>query len=211
MSMFDPHFHNNIGNIGMVISSVKSGSYFGIFFISMFVSYLIPLPEVVALIIFGFVARMSGLNIAVVFLVSVAGTIMGDNLLYRLSFFGNRYVEHFNRKMRKHKIIKYENLVLDNVGKSIYFLRFITGIRFFGPVICGSLGVRWRKFFVHNTLATLIHGAFFIWLGWRYHGRIVALAVEVEVVKNILLFSSAVIVGILVGVFSKKSLRNDKA
>ena len=142
-------------------------------------------------------------------MVSFAGALIGDNILYRLSYFGNKYVQHFNQKMRANKLIKYEHLVVDNIGKSIYFLRIITGLRFLGPVIAGTLGVRWRKFLPINFGATLLHTAFFIILGYEYHRRIFLLMTEVEIIKTILLFSSFFIVGILVHVFLHKEQKQN--
>jgi membrane protein DedA with SNARE-associated domain len=201
------HLQNHLGEIGFLIHSIRGGSYIGIFLFSMFVSYLIPLPEAVVLILFGYVAKTAHLNIVSVFLLAAAGGIIGDNILYRLSFFGNRYVERFNLKMRRHKLIQYEHLVIDNIGKAIFFLRFITGIRFFGPVIAGTLGARWKKFFLYDSSATLIHAVLFISIGYFYSHRILAVVAETEIIKNILLLSSVFIVGILLSAFSKKEAK----
>lgn len=202
--MIDPHFQEHLSEIGFLIGSIKGGSYVGIFLLSIFVSYLIPLPETVLLILFGYVAATTNLNLAYVILLSVSGGVVGDNIVYRLSFFGNKYVERFNEKMRQHKLIKYEHLVADNIGKTIYFLRFITSVRFFGPVISGTLGVRWKKFLFYDFSATLLHTTFFVWLGYRYHHKLFLMMAETEIIKNILLFSSVFIVGILVSIFSRK-------
>ena len=202
--MIDPHFQNHLHEIGFLVNSIKGGSYVGIFLLSIVVAYLIPLSETMMLILFGYVAGTANLNLAYVILLSISGGIIGDNIIYRLSFFGNKYVERFNKKMRQHKLIKYEHLVVDNIGKTIYFLRLITGVRFFGPVISGTLGVRWKKFLFYDCGATLIHATFFIWLGYRYHHKILVLLAETEVIKSILLFSSVFIVGFLVSIFSKK-------
>lgn len=202
--MIHPHFQNHLREIGFLINSIKGGSYMGIFLLSMVIAYFIPLAESMLLILFGYVAWIANLNLAYVILLSVSGGIIGDNIIYRLSFFGNKYVERFNQKMRQNKLIKYKYLVVDNIGKTIYFLRLITGVRFFGPVISGTLGVRWKKFFFYNFGATFLHATFFVWLGYRYHHKILVLLAEVEVIKSILLFSSVFIVGLLVSVFSKK-------
>lgn len=203
--MVDPYFQSQFNNFGFILNSIGGGSYVGIFLSSMFVSFLIPLPEVVLLILIGFLVKTLGIDIWTASIISVLGTIAGDNLLYRLSFFGNKYVERFNRKMRAHKLIQYEHLVKDNIGKSIFFLRFVTGVRFFGPVISGTLGVKWSTFFSLNAIATVIHGAFFIALGYFYKHEILILITEVEIVRNVLLFSSVLIVGVLLKIFSKKA------
>jgi membrane-associated protein len=210
--MISPHFQDHARNVGFLISSIKGGSYLAIFLMCSLVGYLFPLPEAVLLVLVGFVAKTSpAINIWAALAVAVVGAIIGDNILYRLSFFGNSYVERFNRKMRKHKLIKYEHLVADNIGATIYFLRFVVGVRFFGPVIAGTLGVRWRKFFFHNVVANIIHSSFFILLGYSWHGKIILLITEVEIVRNILLFSSAVILGAIITIFmrSEKSASTD--
>ena len=202
--MIYPHLQNHFHEIGFLISSIRGGSYIGIFLLSVFVGYLVPLPETVLLILFGFVGVTTNLNIATVFIVSFLGSIIGDNALYRLSSMGNVYVERFNRKMRKHKLIKYEHLVVDNIGKAVYFLRLIVGIRFFGPVIAGSLGVPWKKFFVANIGATFFNAAVCVSLGYFFHRRIFSVVAEAEIFRNMLLFSSAIIVAFLLSVFARK-------
>ncbi len=196
--------------MAFIAGSIKGGSYFAIFLLSIFISYVIPLPEVVLLLLIGHILRTTGINPQITILACTAGIILGDNILYRLSFFGNKYVERFKHKMRKHALIRYENLVEDNIGKTIYFLRFVTGVRFFGPVISGTLGISWKKFFFYNAIATIIHSMFFLLLGYYYRGGIVILITEVEIVRNILLFSSAVIVGGLIGIFSKQNKISNK-
>lgn len=204
--MFDLGFQNNFHELGFVLNSIKGGSYFGILLLSMFVSYIVPLPEVVLLLLIGFLAKTTGIELPFALVVSIVGTIIGDNILYRLSFFGNKHVERFNRKMRANKLIQYEYLVVNNIGKAIFFLRLITGVRFFGPVIAGTLGAGWRKFFFYNALATAVHSLFFVMLGFYSQRKIIALIAEVEIVRNILLFSSVLIVGMLLRIFSKKTV-----
>jgi membrane-associated protein len=203
--MFDPHFQNHLHNIGYIANSLKGGSYFGMFLISILVGYVIPLPEVVLLLLVGFLVRTAGFNLPLVIVIVTLGGIIGDNILYRLSFFGNKYAKRFNDKMRSHKLIQYEYLVKDNIGKTILFLRLISGVRFFGPVVSGTLGVKWKNFFMYNAIATFLRGAIFIILAYNYHKKIVSLIAEVEIMYNVLLFSSVLIIGILIKIFSSKS------
>jgi len=202
--MLSPDFQNHFQNMGQLTLLLKSGSYFGIFLLSIVASYVVPLPEAIFLLLVGFVAKVSNMDIFLVISAAVTGMIIGDNLLFRLSFFGNKYVEKFNRKMRKHKLIQYEHLVTDNVAFSVYFLKFIAGVRFFGPVILGSLGANWKKFFVHNAIAVFFHTAILILLGFYLHKKILAVIAGVEIFKNIMLFCSTIIVGSIVAFFSKE-------
>ena len=157
------------------------------------------------MLLVGYVAKITGMNLIGVIALSTSGIIIGDNILYRLSFFGNKYVERFNRKMRKHKLIQYEHLVTDNVEFSVYFLKFVAGVRFFGPVILGSLRASRKKFVMHNAVASLLHTALLIILGYYFHKKIVTTIAGVEIFKNVLLFSSAVIVGFIISLAAKKT------
>lgn len=198
------NFQHHFQDVGPLFHFIRNGSYFGIFFLSIITSYVLPVPEAIFLLMVGYVARVTGMNIAGVLVISSAGIIVGDNILYRLSFFGNKYVEKFNHKMRKHKLIKYEHLVTDNVAFSIYFLKFVAGVRFFGPVILGSLRASWKKFFVHNVIASILHTTVLVLLGYYFHGKILATMAGVEIFKNAMLFLSAVIVGSLIAFFEKR-------
>ena len=175
------YFHHHLQDFGPLVHFIKSGSYFGIFFFSIIVSYLLPIPEAIFLLLVGFVAKVTGLNLTGVILLATAGIIVGDNALYQLSFLGNRYVEKFNRKMRKHKLIKYEHLVTDHVAVSVYFLKFVAGVRFFGPVIMGSLRAPRKKFVMHNAIASAVHTVALILLGFFLHHKIVATLAGVEI------------------------------
>ncbi len=198
------NFQHHLQDFGPVIHFIKSGSYFGIFLLSIITSYILPIPEAVFLLLVGYVAKSAGMDLAGVLILAIAGIIIGDNVLYRLSFFGNKYVEKFNHKMRKHKLIKYEHLVIDNVACSVYFLKFIAGVRFFNPVILGSLRAPWKKFFVHNALASILHTTLLVLMGFYLHKKIVPVLAGVEIFKNGMLFCSVVIVGFIIKLFGKK-------
>jgi membrane-associated protein len=200
--MFELQHH--FQDIAPVIHFIKNGSYFGIFFLAIIASYVFPIPEAVFLILVGYVAKITGMDLVGVLMLTIAGIIIGDNILYRLSFFGNKYVEKFNRKMRKHKLLEYEHLVVDNVAWTVYFLKFVAGVRFFNPVILGSLRAPWKKFFVHNAIASILHTTLLVLMGFYLNKKIIPVLAGVEIFKNGMLFSSVVIVGFLVNIFSNK-------
>ena len=202
--MIISNLHHHFQDINSMVHFIKNGSYFGVFFLSIIVSYVLPIPEAIFLLLVGYVAKITGMNILLVLTLSTLGIIVGDNILYQLSFFGNKFVEKFNRKMRKHKLIQYEHLVTDNVAFSVYFLKFIAGVRFFGPVILGSLRASRKKFVIHNAIASFLHTTLLILLGYYLHKRIFTTLAGVEIFKNVLLLFSAVIVGFILSVFSKE-------
>ena len=58
---------------------------------------------------------------------------------------------------------------------------------------------------MHNAVASLLHTALLIILGYYFHKKIVTTIAGVEIFKNVLLFSSAVIVGFIISLAAKKT------
>lgn len=206
--MFHYWFQHLYREFASLLPLIRETSYFGVFILAIFVAYVIPVPEAVFLLLIGFTAGLGKLHIALVLIVVFAGVLIGDNILYRLSFFGNHLVQRFNRKMRESKLIQYEHLVVDHIAEAIYFLRFIVGVRFFGPVIAGSLGIPWKKFFTANAMASLIHTVFFVMLGYMSGKKILYVVAEVEIIRHILLFASPFLVAAIVGYYNRQKKKS---
>lgn len=183
----------------------QSASYFGVGVFVMFAGYLIPIPEEMALLIVGYISAVGPIKLHWVVVLSCFAVIIGDNILYFLSLKGSRYVEWLKRKMRKNKLSQYEHIMHEHIGKTIFFIRFIVGVRFFGPVLAGTLKIRWRRFFFINAAASIIHVIFFESLGYYFHNSFLALVTQVEIVRHILFFFSVTLFGLLVAVFVQKN------
>lgn len=206
--MINPHhFHAE-----SIIQIIQGFSYFGIFGFVMFVGYLIPIPEEIALLAIGYIASVGPLKLPLAIAISAAGVIIGDNILFLLSLHGSKYVERLKNKLRKNKLIHYEHVMHEHIGKTIFFIRFIVGLRFFGPVLAGMLKVKWRRFFLINAAASFIHAMFFITLGYFFHRRFLVLVTQVEIIRHVLFFFSATLFGILIAkVVGDKYLKKNKS
>lgn len=196
---------------GFVFSSqaidtiAQSASYFGLGFFVTFAGYLIPIPEEMALLIVGYISAITEIKLHLAIMLSCVGVIIGDNLLYFLSYRGSKYIDWFKKRMYKNKLIQYEHIMHEHIGKTIFFIRFIVGVRFFGPVLAGTLRVRWRKFFFINAAASMIHVAFFEILGYYFHKSFLALVTQVEIIRHVLFFSSVALFGLLVTLFVQRN------
>lgn len=183
----------------------QSVSYFSLGFFAAFAGYLIPIPEEMALLVIGYISAIGPIKLHWVVALTCFAVIIGDNILYFLSFKGSRYVEWLKRRMRKNKLSQYEHIMHEHIGKTIFFIRFIVGVRFFGPVLAGTLKVSWRRFFFINAAASIIHVIFFESLGYHFHNSFLALVTQVEIIRHILFFFSVALFGLLVAVFVQKN------
>lgn len=191
-------------NLPEIVGYIERASYLGVFLLALLGGYLVPLPEAVILMLAGFAAAKGLLSLELTLLIALLGGILGDLLLFELSLNGSRYVEHFRHKVRNSKMEKYKHYVVKHLGKTVFFLRFVVGVRFFSPVLAGMAGVKWRNFLFFQGLASSLNAVFFVLLGYFFKKHIFFAITSVEIVKNILLISSALIASILVGFFIEK-------
>lgn len=193
------HFHD-------IIIFLETASYVGFFVVSLLGSYLIPSPEAVLLMLSGFVASTASLdlNLGWVVFVCALGGFTGDALLFWLSLNGSRHVEYFRKKIKQSKLLKYERYVSTYPGKTLFFLRFVVGVRFFGPVVAGASDVKMKDFLFFNFLISVINACIFVMLGYFLRQKIIVAITAVEVIKNISLLSSALIAGLIIGFFMEK-------
>ena len=134
-----------------ILSYVNSFSYFGLFLL-MAVIALIPIPEEIVLLLVGYFAGLGFAEIDKILLASILGVVAGDNLVYFLSRYGRRYFSKIKKKIVLKKFLKYEGLMKEHSGKTIFLLRFIIGLRFLGPFMAGHLKIKWKTFFFFNLL-----------------------------------------------------------
>jgi membrane protein DedA with SNARE-associated domain len=166
------------------------GGYYGypILFLGVFLENVgLPVPGETAVLIAGFVASPAGgehLSLAAVIALTFLAAILGDNLGFWLG-------QHFARPRLKrsegylfltperYKWI--EGYFARHGLLSVFFARFITGVRVICAMSAGAAGMSWERFFLANaagalTWATVISLAGYYfgkswkllhhWLGW---------------------------------------------
>lgn len=116
----------------------------------------LPLPGETLLMFSSFLTRRgSGLHIEWVILVGIAAAVMGDNLGYLLGhLFGRTFIRWARKLLRldDQDIRAAKNLIKTHGGRTIFFSRFIFGLRTIAGPLAGSLGMKWRRFFKFNLL-----------------------------------------------------------
>src|ERR1700746_3134487 len=159
-------------------------------------SFGVPLPGETALILFGVLASEGHYNIAAVIAVAAAGAIVGDNLGYWIiGRRGGR--ELFGRwgwlKQYSDRVLpRAEELMAKHGGKTVFFGRFITVLRYTAAWVGGLGRMHWATFLFWNA-AGGIAWATLVGLVAYYGGQSAA-----DAIARYGIYAFGVIAGILI-------------
>jgi len=152
-----------------------------LFLVVMLESFGIPLPGETALIAFGVLAAQGHYGIVSVIAVAAAAAIIGDNLGYWLigRLGGRRLFERWEwlAKHADRVLPRAEELMARHGGKTVFFGRFITILRYTAAWIAGLGRMPWWRFLFWNA-AGGIGWATLVGLVSYYAGKAAADAVQ---------------------------------
>jgi membrane protein DedA with SNARE-associated domain len=177
-----------------------------LFAVVMIESFGIPLPGETALIAFGVLASEGHYSIASVIAIAAAGAIVGDNLGYwligrlggRALFRRWRWLSRYSDRV----LPGAEALMERHGGKTVFFGRFVSILRYTVAWIAGLSRMRWWRFLFWNA-AGGIAWATAVGLTAYYGGRAAA-----DVIQRYGLYAgAAVVVVIIVGWFGVRYAR----
>ncbi len=188
----------------IVSSQVENLSYLGTFVIMVLSGHLIPVPEEILLLLIGYASGIGFSNVYIAFTVASLGVIVGDGALFFLSRTGSKYIERLKNKISRNKLKRYENLMKAHAGKTIFLSRFIVTVRFFSPILAGSLGIKWRTFALADFPAVIIYVGVFIFLGYHFNSDIASLITEVKFARHIIFILLVVVIGLLFSYWAGK-------
>lgn len=171
-----------------ILTYVNNFSYFGVFLLLAIIA-LIPIPEEIVLLLIGYFAASGFAELDKIIISSILGVIIGDNVLFLLSKHGSKYVNKLKNKFAPKTFAKYDKLMKGHIGKTIFLLRFIIGLRFLGPITAGTNKAKWKTFFIFNTLAILIFVPAFILIGYKFNSFLSNIIEKILVVKHIVVIS----------------------
>ena len=169
-----------------------------LFAVVMIESFGIPLPGETALIAFGVLAAQEHYSIASVIAVAAAGAIVGDNLGYWLiGRLGGRAL--FRRwpwlsRYADRVLPRAESLMTRYGGRTVFFGRFVSILRYTVAWIAGLSRMRWWRFLFWNAAGGIVW-ATAVGLTAYYGGRAAAGAIARYGLYAGLGFVGAVIVG----------------
>ena len=123
-------------------------------------SFGIPLPGETALIAFGILASQGHYSIVWVIVVAAAGAIVGDNLGYWvIGRWGGRALFErwaFLRRYSERFLPAAERLMASHGGKTVFFGRLVTVLRYTAACVAGIGRMEWWKFLFWNAAGGII-------------------------------------------------------
>ncbi|MCA3014471.1 MAG: DedA family protein [Myxococcaceae bacterium] len=137
----------------------------------------LPLPEDVSLILGGYLVHGGKARLDLMMLTGYLGIIVGDSMIF---FFGRRLGARvdarpsgfFARIVTPEKRARVEQLFKRHGEKIIIIARFLPGVRAVTYFTAGSVGMKWRRFALYDSLAALASAPVFVFLGFKFGGEL---------------------------------------
>lgn len=114
----------------------------------------LPIPGETVLLAAAAIAHDGTLRLPLVILTAIAGATLGDNL----GFFigrrgGRRLAERYGARLgfTPRRLRQFDAFFARHGGRTVFFARFITGLRVVGAVLAGGSGMRWPAFLFYNA------------------------------------------------------------
>ncbi len=144
-------------------------SYFAIVILILIGSIGIPFPEEIVMLAAGWVASLGYMNIFGAIVVSLISVILGDLIGYGIGHHGGKL---FKRLLSEEKFKKVESYFERHGSKTIFFSRFLSGIRVFFPIAAGATKMPLKEFLIWDTIAALVWVPLMVLMGFWF-GRFI--------------------------------------
>jgi membrane-associated protein len=131
----------------------------------------IPVPGETAVLMAGFLASAGHFNLVLVILITVTAAVLGDNIGFWL---GHRWARPRLQQGRGFLFLTPRALQLaegyfQRYGDwTVFFARFITGLRVVGALAAGTAGMPWRRFLLANAAGALAWATTMSLLGYFF-------------------------------------------
>ncbi len=134
----------------------------------------VPVPGETAVLVAGFLASEAGghrFHLGIVILLTFVAAVLGDNLGFWL---GRRWARPYLQQGRRFLLLTPGTLqkaegYFERFGSwTIFFARFITGLRVVGALAAGTCGMPWRRFLLANAGGALIWAVSISLLGFFF-------------------------------------------
>jgi membrane protein DedA with SNARE-associated domain len=174
----------------------------------------LPLPEDVSLILGGYLVHSGKAQLHLMMLTGYAGIIVGDSMIFyfgrRLgSKVGQKPTSFFARIVTPEKRARVEALFKKHGEKIIMLARFLPGVRAVTYFTAGSVGMRYGRFVLYDSLAALGSAPIFVFLGYKFGGELDALISAIKRgQRNVLIAMVVIAAGALL--FSRWRARREQ-
>ncbi|HEV2400894.1 MAG TPA: DedA family protein [Candidatus Sulfotelmatobacter sp.] len=120
----------------------------------------VPVPGETILLLASFLAySQHELQLAWIILVGTVAATLGDNLGFALGYHGGRpLLERYQKifRIQKATLLRGEQLFARYGAVTVFFARFVFGMRIIAGPLAGVLRMSWRKFLLFNFLGAAL-------------------------------------------------------
>ncbi|MDD3486774.1 MAG: DedA family protein [Candidatus Moranbacteria bacterium] len=152
-----------------------------------------------------FLSSQGYFNVGIVFVLSVAGDVIGDIILFYIGHFGGPHIikktQHF-LKMKDSVVEKLKDRFHQNSGRLIFYVKSTTGLSYITFTLAGALRMKISKFLKFSVLGGLVWSSLLVFLGY-FFGYAAARISEYIKYAGIAIFVAAVITLTIIGLIKK--------
>jgi membrane protein DedA with SNARE-associated domain len=176
-------------------------SYSGPFLVLLLCGLGLPLPEEVTLIGSGILLYRGEVEFLPIVLVCSAAILIGDSIPYWL---GRRYgmaalqIRWVARVLHPERFARMERRFEEHGNWAVFVCRFFAGVRIPGYFLAGTMGMRYSRFLLLDSLGVALSVPISIWAGAIFGGQVDRLQQTVSDLHLILAFLALSLALILV-------------
>ncbi len=152
--------------------SLHHASYVGLYLLLGGAGVYAPVPDELTLLTAGYLIARGAMSPFIVIPVSILAALVVDSVLYLLARTGSRYAV----RLRDRTIAK----TLDHTYffspshpmRTVFFLRFIVGLRIMGPLFAGFSKMSYGRFALATLANLIVFFPFVLALGYIFHNSL---------------------------------------
>lgn len=131
---------------------------------------LLPLAVIegpIITVVAGFLVTLGKMNIFAVYVLAIAGDIIGDGVLYGLGRFGKSFIHKYGHYIgaSAEKLEKAKVFFAEKHNKAIVMSKIFHGVGVSGLIAAGVLAIPYRRYMRTCLIISLVQSAIFLFIG----------------------------------------------
>lgn len=193
--------------LALVGSTAGVAAYGVVFLVLLAAGFGLPLPEDIPLVAGGVLVYEGKASLWAMMLTGYLGILLGDTVMFMLGRrlgpkLGANQKGFFARIMTPEKRARVEQLFKKHGEKIVMVARFLPGVRAVTYFTAGSVGMRYSRFALYDSIAALGSAPLFVYLGYYFGADIDALLERLaRGERNVLI--GLVVVGVVIFAISR--------
>ena len=161
--------------------------------------FFVPLPPAeIILVTVGYVSSLGHMDPYIAGTLIVLTSWISDLACFILTLRGDKLVEKIIHRDGQKIFSRFKSMMGKNPLRTLLILAFIPGVRFFGPIISGTIKIDWKKYFLYDLIATIIFSAIYISLGYYFHRTIRRFLGELTIWEHAIFYPLIIIITLII-------------